>query len=296
MELETPPANGTVELQSDGTFTYVHDGSEILNDEFSYRVTNEDGIFTIATVSVTIDPPIQPALAENVIPLDNTRFPEPIAEETDIQTSSEVTEKEVVQTNAENTQEQQLNEIVIPLFPENSSSETRNTANLNQVETRELPEVDTLRPNLTVRDSLSVTQHRDLEGITNYNELQVVSAATYDLTLDVHIPAAKTGTSNSGFLQGLTQLENDFTELEEESSARFKLIEDTVLGASFSVSVGALAWALRGGAMMASMMAFTPLWKFVELGQVTNIAARSKSDDDTPNEPDDSVESLFDKS
>jgi len=57
VELEVPPSHGTVKLMPDGTFTYVHNGSAILNDEFSYRVTNEDGIFTIATVTVTIAPP-----------------------------------------------------------------------------------------------------------------------------------------------------------------------------------------------------------------------------------------------
>ena len=71
IELELEPAQGIVELHADGTFTYVHNGSDVLVDEFSYRVTNEDGIYTIATVSVTIDPPIAEALAE-VLP----EFPE----------------------------------------------------------------------------------------------------------------------------------------------------------------------------------------------------------------------------
>ena len=37
IELEVPPSQGTVELMADGTFTYVHNGSAILNDEFSYE-------------------------------------------------------------------------------------------------------------------------------------------------------------------------------------------------------------------------------------------------------------------
>ena len=296
VELVVPPAQGTVELHPDGTFTYVHNGSAILNDGFTYRVTNEDGISTTATVGITIDPPIAPAVDENIILVD-TLFPDPVAEQTDNQIITEVTENEVVQTNnVESTPEQQLSETTIPLFPENRISENRTTTSLNQVETQELPEVDTLRSDFVTRETISVTQHREIAGITTYNEVQDVSSATYDLILDVHVPSPKAATSNSGFIQGLSQLENDFTELEEENGARFKLIEDTVLGASFSVSVGALAWALRGGAMMASMMAFTPLWKFVELGQVTNIATRSKSDDKASDEPDDNVESLFDKS
>lgn len=114
----------------------------------------------------------------------------------------------------------------------------------------------------------------------------------------MHVPSAKAAASNPGFLKGLTQLEDDFLALEEENGASYKLAEDTILGVSFSVSVGGLAWALRGGAMFGSMMAFTPVWKFVEIGQVSVMVSGKKenSDDQDPNEQDDSVESLFDES
>ena len=50
--------------------------------------------------------------------------------------------------------------------------------------------------------------------------------------------------------------------------------------------------------MFGSMMAFTPVWKFVEIGQVSVMVSGKKenSDDQDPNEQDDSVESLFDES
>jgi len=86
----------------------------------------------------------------------------------------------------------------------------------------------------------------------------------------------------------------NYTELEEQSGASYKLAEDTILGASFSVSVGALAWALRGGAMFGSMMAFTPLWKSIEIGQVA-VMVNSKRDNSDDHDDDDNVESLFEK-
>ena len=123
------------------------------------------------------------------------------------------------------------------------------------------------------------------------------NTVTYDLTLDVHIPSARATASNSGFLNGLTKLENDFLELEEENGASYKLAEDTILGVSFSVSVGALAWALRGGAMFGSMLAFTPLWKSIEIGQVAAMVnSKNGPEGDASNEDDDSVESMFEQS
>ena len=113
----------------------------------------------------------------------------------------------------------------------------------------------------------------------------------------MYVPSAKATASNPSFLDGLTRIENELAEAEERSDARYKLLEDSVLGASFSVTVGILAWTLRGGAMLASVMTFTPLWKFIEMGQVTHMVAGPKrnTDDEEPDEGDTEVESLFDE-
>ena len=323
IELESPPSQGTVELMPDGSFIYVHNGSAILNDEFTYRVTNEDGIFTIATVAVTIDPPaepapepdpgpeiepapepapepeIEPALEENKNPaIDMVSFPEPVTEEAEVSITEEPADHEVVQANSEEpAQRAQLSGNNNPLLEKSSVGETDRTTGSNPVETQELPEVSNLQPDLLTLDSFAVTQHREAQKITNQSELVVSSNITYDLTLDVHVPAVRSTAVDSGLLHGLTQLDNDFLELEDESGAGYKLAEDTILGVSFSVSVGALAWALRGGAMFGSMMAFTPLWKSIEIGQVAVMVNSNKGTaDNEPDEGDDSVESLFDNS
>ena len=48
------PANGTVTLNADGTFEYVHDGSETTTDSFDYEVCDDLGACSTATVSVAI--------------------------------------------------------------------------------------------------------------------------------------------------------------------------------------------------------------------------------------------------
>lgn len=63
VSVEMLPRHGTVELNADGSFSYVHDGSMHLQDSFVYRITNQDGMFSTATVQVFIEPPIEPAFA-----------------------------------------------------------------------------------------------------------------------------------------------------------------------------------------------------------------------------------------
>ena len=43
VELLEGPTNGTLNLNSDGTFSYEHDGSENFSDAFTYVVTDADG-------------------------------------------------------------------------------------------------------------------------------------------------------------------------------------------------------------------------------------------------------------
>ena len=54
--LVTPPVHGALTLNADGTFSYVHDGSETTSDQFVYRAS--DGVNNSPVISVTIT--IQP--------------------------------------------------------------------------------------------------------------------------------------------------------------------------------------------------------------------------------------------
>ena len=54
--LVTGPQYGTVSLNADGSFSYVHNGSETITDSFTYRASDGINVSNLATVSLTITP------------------------------------------------------------------------------------------------------------------------------------------------------------------------------------------------------------------------------------------------
>jgi len=54
--LVTPPAHGTLTLNDDGTFSYVHDGDETTSGSFTYRASDGTLESNLATVTITINP------------------------------------------------------------------------------------------------------------------------------------------------------------------------------------------------------------------------------------------------
>jgi VCBS repeat-containing protein len=49
-------SNGSLTLNSDGSFSYTHDGSENFSDSFTYRITDNDGQTSDATVNIAVTP------------------------------------------------------------------------------------------------------------------------------------------------------------------------------------------------------------------------------------------------
>ena len=60
----TAPVRGTLTIHNDGTVTYVHDGSESVQDTFTYRIKDKSGALSNeATVSLSIELINQPPIA-----------------------------------------------------------------------------------------------------------------------------------------------------------------------------------------------------------------------------------------
>ena len=52
----TDPANGTLTFNSNGSFTYKHDGGETTSDSFTYKANDGKGDSNVATVNITVTP------------------------------------------------------------------------------------------------------------------------------------------------------------------------------------------------------------------------------------------------
>ena len=62
----TAPSNGTLSInESNGTFTYTHNGSETISDSFTYRVTDGTTASALKTVTINIAPANDPPVAVN---------------------------------------------------------------------------------------------------------------------------------------------------------------------------------------------------------------------------------------
>ncbi len=63
--LGTTTTNGTLTLNANGSFTYVHNGSETTSDSFTYRVNDGSAMGDLVTVSITITPVNDAPVAAN---------------------------------------------------------------------------------------------------------------------------------------------------------------------------------------------------------------------------------------
>ena len=53
--IETSPANGSAGVDGDGNIIYTHNGNTATSDSFSYRLTDPQGAFDVATVTISIN-------------------------------------------------------------------------------------------------------------------------------------------------------------------------------------------------------------------------------------------------
>ena len=288
VSLEQPPAHGSVELRADGTFRYEHDGSAIYVDSFSYRVTNEDGVFTIATVSIAIEPPLGSAFEEEVRVPVTDRDTEAAAE-----TETTLGEADEVEAPVDHNL----------LAPAQAFSKLSSVDRQQPVETvilavSQVNQTDVSRSDFIVDSDewLGVNQHRKSNTAAfDATALETVGQATMQILLEVNVPTARDVVTNPYFVRGLGQLQDDLEEAESGANLRFTLTDETVLAASVSASVGIISWALRSGALLASLMSAGPLWWTIDLAKIPIKGSKENSEaPDDDNQIDDiGLESIF---
>jgi hypothetical protein len=289
VSLEQPPVHGVVELNADGTFVYVHDGSRIYEDQFSYRVTNEDGVFTIATVSIVIEPPIESAFGTKV----EITVPE-VEEEDDEKPEAAATEK-LAEKEKNKVVEKPLTDTgeFAPVFAR-AVDATRDTDVASFFEFREIETIDSTVQTLNrgVAEIAAVKQHNRTELLSG-SALQPIGVASLEVWFEVYVPTAREVVENPYFLEGLSSYGEELEET--NSNPQIRISEELVLGASLSLSIGLVSWALRGGAVFASLMTAGPLWWGMDITKMAvPVSDKQKKEKNSGRDDNQRLEGMFD--
>ena len=285
ISIESPPSNGSVTLNSDGTFIYQHNGSGILQDSFTYRVTNEDDVFAIATVEISVEPPLANAFEKPVIITPAEPFtPEP-EPEPEIDTST-VEDIPVEESAGDSEFNFEFNAIERAAQNRTDSTELDVVLPINEID---LSDRNELFEELSTLADLAVRQHNEIQTADLNLQSATFNTTDIEFFIGVKTNSAHEVVSNASFAQALDQLGQDLTNTDTFERRRYEIASDAAIGVSISTTAGVLAWALRGGALFASVMASTPLWSSINPVRLVG-GLGDKSEDDT-DESD--VESYF---
>jgi len=269
--VETQPQHGTVSIDPGGNFVYEHDGGSVLQDSFAYRVTNEDGVSAVASVSIVIEPPIAPAFE---VPTLEVREPE--------EESVEEEEEEVVtETTAQKDS--------LPLGAEFDNQASADSDSEQQAERNTVLVPPVTYAVANVMDILEVIQNKKVSyegagtqdidmsevGVSILSETELVSY--YDIA------------SNKSFVDALNQLDQDLQRFEDAGKRRFVLDEESTQFISIGTTAGVIAWVLRGGALFATALASTPLWASID--PIAVLSGKRKAEPDSEHQ----VEAYFEK-
>ena len=303
ISIETQPENGTLTLSPDGSFSYMHDGSNVLQDSFRYRVTNEDGISSVATVSIVIEPPLQSAFEAPIIIEPDFQLPEQVEPEAEIEQSMEAVDTEAEEESEDSDapdQSQANSDQINPDLIQSPAALFDNTdslfAQVGEVTTTVLQDSIFDRNQFIAASeerlsALGVRQHNIVDyQQTGYEAaFTSITSTSFNVVTEINSSTAYEVATNRNFLKGLDQLGQDYEDTEQLNKTRYRVATDGTIGVSLGATAGILAWVLRGGALFASAMAYTPMWSSIDPVRVVT----STPKDDNPEEEDGEVESYF---
>jgi len=136
-------------------------------------------------------------------------------------------------------------------------------------------------------DTVGIEHHNRIEEVSLTENAAGVRAGIF-VELDFRPSDLRVVTDNTYFRDALAGVDRDLNEANGEIASRYQIGSETVFGVSLSATAGVLVWALRGGALLASVVAATPLWSSIDPMRVTG-----GRDDDSERRPADAVEQVF---
>ncbi|MDH3527247.1 MAG: VCBS domain-containing protein, partial [Gammaproteobacteria bacterium] len=236
--LITGPGNGALTLNADGTFSYASDANFIGNDSFTYQVSDGNGGIATNTVTLTVS-----NLPETIPGTDNNA------------------------DGATTTEAEPTVDIGTLITPDTLSTAPDPGSELLYINSTEI--------NFTVNAVDSIQEITDgstkgkIQGVNDYyrDRLYEVHDDRFDRT---HVSLAQHTFEKAydtvsdlqiRILEMLSEYKLEIVNRHETNMPIMQLLSKYAGGASLSLSAGILTWALRGGALAATMMSSMPIWK-----------------------------------
>jgi parallel beta-helix repeat protein len=228
-QLVDGPSNGTISLQSDGTFTYTPNPGFMGTDSFSFIATDGTGNSVIATGTIEVDAAL--------LPPDNS--------------------------NSQNNDDE--NNVVAPedvaLPPQAKLADTDNSADDRPTKSFQTRIDQPYSPEPPQATNPAVVLAPNVNSaMTTLPTFAAAAEFTPTLTTETVLSS----TSNLSFApELLSSLAAFGNEIDEATNAiNYAFVNSIVSFSGFSL-IGA-TWFLRGGALLASMMANVPAWRIID--------------------------------
>ncbi len=281
------PANGSLTLQSDGSFVYEPVIGFNGADSFSYQTF--DGTATSATRTVTLN------VSGNVVAPPSTVDPGPSTDNSSASSESEAD----TETNNENDQSNDASSTINGVNNQSGpgGGQTESTVSEDNDSDDEGDEVIASDFGLTETNqdffpmSLERLELRDATSIrTSVNSFDRSEDVSSDTKLNFQDSLRFDGEDLSylvgtNFIKELEQIEEDF----EFNGAVPEWAAGTAVATTASISVGYIMWMLRGGYVLASVLSTMPVWQ--NMDPLPVLAALDAADDDD----DESLETMIDR-
>jgi VCBS repeat-containing protein len=303
--LVSGPANGSLALNADGSYSYTPDANWSGTDSFTYTANDGALYSNVATVTITVNPVDDTDPGDGVLTTnDSELFENP---ETDDGLDPGV---EVPAYEDPVIEDEQAPPVEENLTPQDSSDADDQLVHMVDAEIEETEEIILLTDEI---DTGSQSEGRDDDRSVNYFDNDLYKDMHLSKYLDFNYKAAENKpleSSGDDFSlldinsddPNIVDVNGDYDLLREEidesfdtelnsQSVRAKIV--TVATASFTV--GIVSYLLRAGSLVASLMSSLPLWRgFDPIAIYSGEKKKKKDRKKTPDTDELKSETLFD--
>ena len=156
-----------------------------------------------------------------------------------------------------------------------------------QVDTLDVESVEFQASSNSIRqsegDNIRVIQHNEAINVLLYS----TNLSVNDSYLEFTLGSQSYGVSSENYLRSLAQIDQVFSDAESQEEVRAVFSNEEIFGLTFTATAGIFSWLLRGGSLLASVLASTPVWSAIDPVRVFSGEKRDQKSDE--------VEQMFEK-